>query len=919
MKAYSLMLLLPLLIQSVFAINTDPLFSYQWGLKNSGQLIDRKSDALNKIDIKGIEGADIQWPGLPKFKKEVIVAVIDQGIDLEHPDLVDNIWKKEGPCFEGGSEKACYGWDFLVDIKDPVDLDGHGTHVSGIIGASSNDIGMTGVGANFVKIMPLKVLSPELKGLLFNKKPYTAYIAKAINFAIDNGAKVINMSVGWPKVIHGQDIESALQRAKKENVAVVVASGNNNKKFPVYPCSHESVICVGAMDNQFKRASFSNYSQKVDLYAPGEGILSTYPTKVESRKFRKAGYEINNGSSQAAPFVAGAIAYLIHESDKDLALSEIKAILYRNTLQLEDASKFGLVQLKSMLEDRNDRPFIDLSLKAIDEIRVRPTGSFIIDIPLEVLVAGQSKGKVELVLKSGAVSLKESVVEFDTDKDGRVSFYGKVLDYQKDSHIDFSLQITYGQEKQRYSGEIVLVRDISRELKKNDVVLKSIPSTFIGHFSSTQKGSRLKRVFDTTKKIASEQYFYFDLNRLKELRPKNKTPLSVLRLSESNYETLELVIPRALEVYGIFVVDINRNGEGDYLVYYKDREEKKLVFSLFNSKGEPLFGERSHWKMDDIGLDLIKVKNREEQIQLMKITTEQFGTINVPAFAHLWGVPKKDNSDDFFFSLPNIPKTRLYYMNPIVDGNKVEMELRTLENFDFISNLDLSLDTEFDLISLRPQSSTDQSRGSVKALYLKKSYRSDELVEVTFCSKSESQIRTLSLDHFILQNNAVSYTKDVAYFSTLYKRNKVRVFNEQGESLVFQTDMWSDPIEAPFDFINGQALIESRYYVWNINESGSSYLPINRESSFPGTSFSETFDRYQSTEGAALVVNSSYFVGDRVYVMKMVDGKFIRPISQSVTIPSECAVMEVHEYEGKKYKSFMCKRGRYISISKLEL
>lgn len=246
----------------------DPSYGRLWGLKNTGQTTprDHGSQSLYSTANPGTSGRDMgletAWNKITDCSS-VTVAVVDTGIKLDHDDLKDNLWTN-------GSNQ--HGYDFINNDTDPSDDQGHGTHVAGTIGArGNNSIGTTGVCWR-VKLMAVKVLGADGSGS-------TSTIASGINYARTNGAQIINMSLGGS----GTDsaLNTAVTNASNAGVLLVVAAGNDglsNNSAPTYPCNINvaNLICVGAVDQSFGLASFSNYSTTyVHIGAPGTNILSS--------------------------------------------------------------------------------------------------------------------------------------------------------------------------------------------------------------------------------------------------------------------------------------------------------------------------------------------------------------------------------------------------------------------------------------------------------------------------------------------------------------------------------------------------------------------------------------------------------------------------------------------------------------------
>lgn len=268
----------PNFVYRAAATPSDPRFAEQWPLRNTGQKV---------WNVAGVPGADIEAPAAwdrQAGDASVTVAVVDSGVAYDHPDLADNIWMNPGETTNGvdddgnGYVDDVRGWDFVQGDNDPQDLSSHGTHVAGTVGAvGNNGVGVAGVAWD-VSVMPVRVLGGDGTGT-------TADVVAGIDYAVAEGADVVNMSLGDPEF--DQMLSDAI--ASAPDTLFVVAAGNdgvNNEALPTYPCDLTSanLICVAATDNRDRLADFSNYgSTSVDLAAPGVGILSTVPSKVTMR------------------------------------------------------------------------------------------------------------------------------------------------------------------------------------------------------------------------------------------------------------------------------------------------------------------------------------------------------------------------------------------------------------------------------------------------------------------------------------------------------------------------------------------------------------------------------------------------------------------------------------------------------------
>jgi subtilisin family serine protease len=256
----------------------------------------------------------------------VVVAVIDTGVDVNHPDLMSQLWVNAGEISGNGIDDDgngyvddMHGWDFSSNDNNPDDGNGHGTHVAGTIAADSNGTGATGV-AYDATIMPVRVLGNNGSGT-------AASVAAGIRYAADMGADIINLSLGGS---YSALILSAIQYAVSHNVLVVAAAGNESASTPGYPARFSStlasVLSVGAYSSSGAIASFSNdvgNSGAVQLDAPGVGIYSTYAGDQYSRL---------SGTSMATPHVAG-LAALALSANPNLTAAQLRSLIVAGTNQ----------------------------------------------------------------------------------------------------------------------------------------------------------------------------------------------------------------------------------------------------------------------------------------------------------------------------------------------------------------------------------------------------------------------------------------------------------------------------------------------------------------------------------------------------------------------------------------------------------
>jgi thermitase len=280
-------------------IPSDPNWGLQYGL----------------VSIRAPQGWDYSTGSAA-----VTIAIVDSGVDLGHADLAG---------------KIVPGYDFVNGDAIAQDDNGHGTHVAGIAAAGANNgVGVAGVSWG-ARIMPVKVLNAGGGGSF-------ADVAAGITWAADNGAQVINLSLGGAS--SSTVLQDAVNYAYGKGVVLIAAAGNTGSNFVLYPARYPNVIAVGAVDNTNTHAGFSNYGPELDLVAPGASIYSTVI----------GGYGYKSGTSMSAPYVAG-LAAILRAYPGGYSPAGIASVLESSALDLgapgfDNLYGYGLIQMDAAIQ-----------------------------------------------------------------------------------------------------------------------------------------------------------------------------------------------------------------------------------------------------------------------------------------------------------------------------------------------------------------------------------------------------------------------------------------------------------------------------------------------------------------------------------------------------------------------------------------
>ncbi len=378
------------------SVANDAFFGRQWQLSKVG--IDRVWDITTGSDL--------------------IVAVIDTGVDLNHADLADKFWANPGEVpnnniddDNNGYTDDYLGYDFVDHDSTPQDLHGHGTGIASIIAARSNNgVGISGINWQ-ARIMALRALN-SIGGGDFET------VATAIRYAADNGARVINMSFG--SFSDMSVLASAIDYATSRNVVIVAAVGNNSTSTIYYPAAYPQVVAVSSLSRTDQLSGFSNYGSGVDIAAPGEHIpvadISSSAPSV---------YAEGAGSSFAAAVVTGTVSLMLAKNPA-LTPAQVETILKLTADDLSDSVRFGAGRVNAYRAVTYQPPAVRSSTltsgspATADGVRVITISATIADgggLPVQATISGTNN-----IVNGQLATFGQPVAVGTTDSAGRISF-----------------------------------------------------------------------------------------------------------------------------------------------------------------------------------------------------------------------------------------------------------------------------------------------------------------------------------------------------------------------------------------------------------------------------------------------------------------------------------------------------------------
>jgi cell wall-associated protease len=701
-------------------IGNDPLSIYQWGLLNQGQIIHRDIDDIHDQVLTGKPGNDIGWAEFnakygDSLKTQVKIAVVDSGVALDHPDLKSILLP---------------GWNFtttdMVGDNQPYDDLGHGTHVAGIIAAAAgNGVGGRGMGSS-LRIIPVKVLTDNEQPIGTPGSPKMVLadrITQGILFAMKNGASVINLSLGWPRSMDTGYLRQAVTIAQNKGIIVVAAAGNNSHDGTIYPCAYPGVVCVGAYSVDGTYAPFSNFGGHIDVSAPGDWILSTIPTKMDpvSTFFRQKGYGFMNGTSQAAPFVSGALALLRSLYPNESPMDSVRRIL--ETAEPEGQTLYGKVNL-ARAAAALPTEFLNPELKEIDNVTFDvSSGKFAFNLGIRAM-SDVASATIEISDESGAnFAVKKFALA--KAKSGVITTYALSGRVPAKIPANGTLVVTITPPAPRapktFRKKFTWIRDFGSDpAVKNTPFDPSIPSDQIGMTNGLKVAPQLNSLGSIFASKTAPRYY--------NIRHDGKnTVISVMASDGTRIakHPTEITLTDSEQIAELVQFDANYDGKDDLMITYlsKDATGEILNFCYYNSDEKPLFKKNClGWRPD---MDLIKVRGSNFTNQLLKTSAYAFlpvgyegGQIALPAFIANGALPKADRNPDPFETEAQSGRNHFYAFSLNGDGT---LALHALDSYamttDLGKKLNLAWNDGLAMATEMTQSESQYRTGEVSVLF----------------------------------------------------------------------------------------------------------------------------------------------------------------------------------------------------------
>ncbi len=895
----------------------DPFFNLEWALKNDGtQNIHVNLDSLHTYEQKGVAGVDIGWSEaqneiMERATSPTIVAVIDSGIDITHPELADRFTSDSCDILlNKGNTKDCIAPQLIDD-------QGHGTHVSGLIAAiTGNGIGIAGAAPRSVKILALRVLTKDgYQNYLFKGRLISDYVADAVIYAVAHHASVINLSLGWPKIVDTERARNAIQDAIKAGVVVVAAAGNDRKEVPSYPCAYDGVICVGAISNNGTLASFSNFGGQVDVLAPGDSIASLFPINarsLDSQVMRIVGYDMMSGTSQSTPLISAMVAILKSVNPR-ISFNELRARLFAATVPLPapTAALYGVPKIKQALDASPQTVYLPnfkgQNEAIIDEKTLTASGT------VSVQNLWKTADQVRVTLFSrGQVIGSGSAAELQSGEAINIkwSYLFSSLDLTADFPMTLQVSDASGTIRKFYNRVSITRQAMSVPTVQSITIPQNAQFGYLDWLRSNGQNSfpNIKQTLTYGSNVGAPVY---------ATAPQTNGPGAMIQFFDpaDSVPVHTVVIPSIKVLDQVFRLDLKGNGKLAWVITGNFQTKTKWVFQFYflDESYQPLLGTGTPWQ---IAFDLPTPTNQSSAALINMVERSYIaagswiksaGGDLIPSFVSNGPIPEQDNFA-WYDTRHYTTDTHLYYLNPKGPADSVssitQLELRVVDDASFRKKY-----TSFKILNSLLENSADMLGGYQRMLVV----TDDGLNTPTYLW----DVRSV-LDQSVNGGNGWDSLASSGQVIRVYPGNSSALLNFYGTKtgglawaneagqFLDQSDFSYNASNTSTDQITGLKgifdlgkagrfiFLTSIYNLVGIHDGKTQMLPLNRDSSFPTQAFSDLLTPVIAGNSShplpGIFVDSTKVQGDQVSVALWDTDKntFSKPIRYSVLIPKGC-------------------------------
>jgi|GEM_PF-5758653 len=952
-------------IASVFALQSgnqaqnptnDPYVNFQWALQDSGQVILRDFTDISSDSISKPAANPPGDVGLPnnidtQMQNNVLVAVLDSGVDLSHPDLIHNLYHNTKECLSDGSIPVnptvdqdqngfvgdCMGWNFVADQgpgdNRPDDDLGHGTHVAGILAAERNNgLGVSGL-SNRIQILPVRIYWAEESPTKKKSFTLTERIIKGVAYAMLMHAKVINFSMGWPTSVDSPLLRQTFADAISSGVTIVAAAGNNSTSTPVFPCAYPGVICVGATSLDGQLAPFTNFGSHVDLGAPGEEILSTYPRVIPSQNvppaafFSDPNYEILSGTSMSAPYVSGAVA-ILKGLNPNISENEVKGRLFASSQKILPSTlsgdfataslRFGALKIGQAI-GLAPQAVIAPDFKGLDRVTFSTTNLKVaLNIPI-VSYWTESPGVTVTVTSLAPqlqlVSGQQLHTDFKGNGDSHVlPVVGQLTDLNQSSQMKIQIAVAVpGQPLQVYTHDF----EASRSLV-NDSQVARWPLVF----QTAPKSLGLLSLNRLNPGDAPE-FFWTDSPLPGHT---DKPQFHILRNDGQGYTQLDLPFVSANQGLSLQRTPVYQPGSAAYFqgeIVQPPGDAKRYILYHAIAQNMTLAPEPSaiQFVPETVAVDAGGLAS----LNYLPLQISTGTTLPLMVFQTEGRIPKADQDPNLLHFADNSARLGVFFLEPRANNGVWSMTTRLFDNFQFASNfrqkLQLSDLTTVTVLRLLPQ---NEDKTKIRALvsfgessqknYVLIQVRTDQLLAHNFDILPVSNLASSEVDQaqFVNVHSLQPGLPDQFGFFAPVSPKRADLFflsadftqlqMRQTASPSFRYDNILGDIGAFFDGSVYYSFLEtSAHLILQISQKNAPAkhfeTNIHRNSIFPGQSFTETFSLLHYTDKAgglhpALYTDATQISSSHVSVLVADRDKgLIAPLGLNVDVPPGCATL----------------------------